>query len=372
MLALRLIFFYTLLCAVKGSDCSAPNYKDAKGCTFCPYNKAKVGSGLEGGHDYTIVSGERDYTKPNCVAKCAADAVATYDSGEMHWMNCEPCPTLTEKLSPLMCAGELFDKYDSNGNFNEKCAEGTSTYDTVDGECVNAKCSAGSFWFLNDGGYTASDTPGTTIANECVQCPSGKFDPYSGTAVAGIASSYYRGYVGNTGNSDFWREYYRNLYARTKESSGSFPTIGYYTQKPCTTCPEGWIQPNEGQAQCIKCASGHKKSGLQECAQCPSHQKLNSNFICVDCGYLEEPNADQSECVCKFAKYATGCVAACPTGFYVDSNKECVHTTKITSTLCPNNEGYVSTDYTHECKTETDIVESAPKSTLLSALATCS
>ena len=88
---------------------------------------------------------------------------------------------------------------------------------------------------------------------------------------------------------------------------------------PCTNCPAGYYQDNNGQAQCLPCVAGQ-------------YQNQNGQTLCYDCvaGQYQNIQAQISCEICPDGTYFEGTGAlsckTCPTGFTARHLELYVHT----------------------------------------------
>ncbi|KAK3591334.1 hypothetical protein CHS0354_028441 [Potamilus streckersoni] len=240
------------------------------------------------------------FTGASSVLQC--DATSTCAAGSFRNTSgiCQICPigTYQSSLGQTSCIS---------------CPSGTTTQQTgstSSTQCVSA-CSTG--FFLNSLGNCQTCPIGTyqpsSGQTSCISCPSGTTTLQTGSTsstqcVAACSTGFFLNSLGN-----------------------------------CQTCPIGTYQPSSGQTSCISCPSGTttlqtaSTSSTQCVAACSTGFFLNSLGNCQTCPIgTYQPSSGQTSCIScpsgtttlqTASTSSTQCVAACSTGFFLNSVGNC-------------------------------------------------
>jgi hypothetical protein len=180
----------------------------------------------------------------------------------------------------------------------------------------------------------------------CDQCPTGKFQKFSGAnSIAcdycnpGLFSNYTgasfcetcpAGFFSNSSGRSLCEQC--NVGTFMKDLGSTFCTFcpigfysGHYGQNKCSACPGGTIGPMSGLSSCTPCSIGLFSNGsqLHKCQVCPSGRFANETgaSACRDCGFMADTQGEgsisASQCICSsgyFGNASFDRCQACPNG----------------------------------------------------------
>ena len=293
--------------------CSKGKNQPEEGKQFClPCEPGKYQE-FEGEDECTSCSSGY-YNMITASTSCKVCAAGRDTNGQAGESDCTQCPAGTMKVSaaeegaPYSCADCAKGRRAQQGaDTCDNCDPGF--YQDMGKQSLCKACAEGKW----------SDTTGATSESQCKNCLAGKYVNAKSSSSADSCVDCPPGKTaGEPGATD--------VSVCTKCVIGKFSVGG---EEQCTSCPKGYVQPNEASATCFKCGAGEiaRDNGLvcdecdkgtfragddpqlSACKSCPTgwSQNVKRQAACSPCvrgKYAGAPS--QHECtVCPVGKQST-------------------------------------------------------------------